>query len=84
MELPKMELIEDPGPTQPLSYEKLFLEKQYQIKIDPQRHLLHLPGEPALLITKGERRTAVSEIPPLETQIQNSFVQESIKGIGLD
>ena len=47
-QLPKMELIEDPGSIEPLSYEKLFLEKQYQIKIDPQRHLLYLPGEPAL------------------------------------
>ena len=70
-QLRKMELIEDPGSIEPLFYEKLFLEKQYQIKIDPQRHVLHLPGEPALLITAGERRTAVSEIPPLETEIQN-------------
>ena len=41
--------------------------------------MLHSPGEPALLITAGERRTAVSEIPPLETEIQNPFVRESIK-----
>ena len=28
----RIELLEDPGSTTPLDYEKLYLEKQYQIK----------------------------------------------------
>ena len=42
----RMELIEDPGSTTPLDYEKLYLEKQYQIKETIYNILMHAGPEP--------------------------------------
>ena len=58
-------------------------DQQYQIKIDISKHLLQLPEEPTLVVENAPRRTAVSEIPPVEDDLLDPFVRESLAGIGL-
>ena len=48
-------------------------------KIDPARHLLQLPPEPTLVVENVPKRTAVSEIPPVEMELLDTFVKECIQ-----
>ena len=48
-------------------------------KIDAARHLLQLPPEPTLVVENVPKRTAVSEIPPVEMELLDTFVKECIQ-----
>ena len=58
-------------------------QQQYQIKIDISKHLLQMPEEPTLVVENAPRRTAVSEIPPIEDDLLDPFVRESLAGNGI-
>ena len=63
-------LIDDPGPVEPIDFERHLAGKRFQIQNDVCKHLLQLPDEPYVEIREAEKRTAVSEIPAYEsTQI---------------
>ena len=63
-------LIDDPGPVEPIDFERHLAGKRFQIQNDACKHLLQLPDEPYVEIREAEKRTAVSEIPAYEpTQI---------------